>query len=278
MLDKWGNEMNAVKKVKLMGILNVTPDSFSDGGVFFEVEKAIARGIQMAKDGADIIDIGGESTRPGSLPVSEEEEFLRVIPVIKELINRVSIPISIDTCKPKIAAAAVEAGASYINDVTGFRHEEMINVAAATGVPVFCMHMLGIPKEMQQNPHYDGGVIDCLLRWGEACIKKMTDGGIKEEQIILDPGIGFGKTVAHNLEILHNLPRLRELGRPLLIGASRKSFMTRILGKSPGELEAATLAVHTVAMMGNVDFIRAHDVVPHVDAINMVHAIRNLVF
>lgn len=262
------------KKIKLMGILNATPDSFYDGGRFCCFEEALKRGKQLAAEGADIIDIGGESTRPYSDPVSEEEELCRVIPVIEELVRSVSIPLSIDTCKYSVAAAAVAAGAAMINDVSGFRDPRMIEVAASLNVPVCCMHMLGSPKTMQVNPRYDEGIVNHLLRWGEAQAAAMIAGGIKEKHIILDPGIGFGKTVAHNLEILQNLPKLRQLGFPLLIGASRKSFLTRILGKPPEELGAATLVAHLIAMQGEADYIRVHDVVPHADAIKIIQAMK----
>lgn len=257
-------------KAKLMGVLNVTPDSFSDGGKFLAVDDAIARGLKMVEEGVDIIDIGGESTRPGSDSVPVQEELERVVPVIEALRSQTNVPISIDTMKPDVAAAAVEAGACLINDVSGFRDEKMIEVAAQYDVDICCMHMKGMPKTMQDEPVYEEGIITHLQRWMEERITLLTKSGIKSHRLILDPGIGFGKTVAHNLEIIHNLNKLKSIGYPLLVGASRKSFMTKILGKSSSELGPATLAVHTVALMGGADYIRAHDVAEHRDVLDMV--------
>lgn len=261
--------------VKLMGILNVTPNSFSDGGKFLGLSAAVAHALQMEKDGAHLIDVGGESTRPGVEPVSENEELDRVVAVISALKEQLSVPMSIDTMKPKVAEAAIAAGATFINDVSGFRDPAMIEVAARHRVDICCMHMLGEPRTMQNNPYYENGVMDHLLRWAEERVRTLVAGGIAEEHIILDPGIGFGKTVADNLEILHNLPRLRSVGFPLLIGASRKSFLTRILHKPPLELGAATLAAHIAAMMGGAEYIRVHDVAEHSDVIKVLHCIEN---
>jgi dihydropteroate synthase len=259
---------------KLMGVLNVTPDSFSDGGEYHSLENAISQGVKIAQEGADIIDVGGESSRPGAASVPIHEEIERVIPVIAALKERTNISISIDTMKPDVAAAAVEAGASMINDVSGFRDDKMIEVAAHYNVQVCCMHMLGMPKTMQENPYYDGGIINALLRWMEECVERLIKGGVNEKNIILDPGIGFGKTVAHNLEIIHNLHELKSIGYPLLIGASKKSFMTKILGKPSRELGAATLTMHTAALLGGADYIRAHDITEHRDALDMVRCLQ----
>lgn len=255
---------------QLMGVLNVTPDSFSDGGKYFSVEAAIEHGMKLVDEGADILDIGGESARPGSLSVSVQEEIERVIPVIEALVKLTNTTISIDTMKPDVAAAAVEAGASLINDVSGFRDEKMIETAAYYDVNICCMHMLGMPKTMQDNPEYEEGIIPHLKNWMEERGRQLIKLGIKKERIILDPGIGFGKTVAHNLEILHNLNELKSIGYPLLVGASKKSFMTKILGKPPSQLGAATLAVHTAALLGGADYIRAHDVAEHRDVLDMI--------
>lgn len=260
-------------RAKLMGILNVTPDSFFDGGQFLEVSDAVSQALRMEKEGADLIDVGGESTRPGAQPVSEQIELERVVQVIRALKEQLSIPISIDTMKPAVALAAVEAGASFINDVGGFRDPAMIEVAAACDVDICCMHMLGEPRTMQTNPYYEGGVINHLLRWADERIAVLTAGGIDEKRIVLDPGIGFGKTVADNLEILHNLHKLRSLGFPLLVGASRKSFLGRILDKSTRDLKAATVAVHSAAVLAGADYIRAHDVAEHSDAIRVLSAV-----
>lgn len=254
---------------KIMGILNVTPDSFFEGSRFYDPERAIAQGIKLFQDGADIIDIGGESSRPGSDPVSLEEELARVIPVIKGLRKEISIPISIDTTKPKVAAASLEAGASFINDVSGFRDPEMIALAAQADVPICLMHMLGEPKTMQSNPHYEEGVVSALVRFFTERVKKLTKGGVKIKNIYLDPGIGFGKTTDDNFEILRNLQRFRTLGFPILIGLSRKAFLKNTLNKPTEETLAATIAMNTVALLSNVEIIRVHDVPEH--RLSLIH-------
>jgi len=257
---------------KLMGILNVTPDSFYDKGKFFNIEAAINRGLQIFQEGADIIDIGGESTRPGAEVVSISEELDRVLPVIQALKEKITIPISIDTCKPKVAEAAIHQGASLLNDVSGFRNPEMIEVAASYGVDICVMHMQGDPKTMQQNPTYDDGVVSGILAWFEEKIKTLQHLGIKENKIILDPGIGFGKTVAHNVEIIQNLGRFKTLGFRLLYGVSRKSFMSRLLNKQATELLPATLSTNTLLIREGVDIIRVHDVKEHRDIIDLLTA------
>ncbi|MEC7838832.1 MAG: dihydropteroate synthase [Chlamydiota bacterium] len=259
-----------MKKVKVMGILNVTPDSFSDGGKYFDLDKAVSRALKMQEEGAAIIDVGGESTRPGADPVTVHEELRRVIPVIEELKTKLSIPISIDTMKPEVADQAVKAGAAIINDVSGFRDSDMVRVAADHDVTVCCMHMVGDPRNMQKNPVYKEGVMNEIIRWAELTLNVLGKGGISDDKIILDPGIGFGKTVAHNLEIIHNLPRLRRLGYPVLVGANKKSFMSQILNKPPAELLPSTIAVHTMAVMGGADIIRTNSVVEHFDAFEVV--------
>lgn len=257
---------------KIMGILNVTPDSHYDGGLYANVDTAIRRGIEMVNQGAAIIDVGGESTRPGSDPVSEKEELRRVIPVIGGLKDCIPkhVMISIDTMKPAVAEAALAAGATFINDVSGFRDPSMVAVAAKAKVPVCVMHMQGTPKTMQLNPVYEEGVVPHLIGWIKERTAFLTHHGINPKNIIFDPGIGFGKTVDNIIEILHNLQRFRSLGFPVLLGLSRKSFMTKILGKPPSELMAATLALSTVALMANVDIIRVYDVAEHRDIINVL--------
>lgn len=259
-----------------MGILNVTPDSFYDGGQWHNPEKAIQHGIRLYEQGADMLDIGGESTRPQAIPVSEQEELDRVIPVIRALKQSIPIPLSIDTMKPRVARAALEAGASFINDVGGLRDPLMQQLAAETGVPVCVMHMSGDPSTMQQNPHYDEGIIPYLLDWFKKQIDSLLRVGIKEGQIILDPGIGFGKTVAHNVEILHNLAMLKALGFPLLFGASRKSFLAKLLNKPASELLSATLAVNMLAIQSGVNMIRVHDVAEHRDIINLLGKLNSM--
>lgn len=270
-------------KTQLMGILNTTPDSFYDKSRFFDVESSVARGQQIFSEGADIIDIGGESTRPRNIylnpdavAVSPEEEIKRVIPVISRLKQLIPISISIDTMKPEVAVQAVEAGAEWINDVSGFRHPEMRAIAASSGVKICVMHMQGNPYTMQVEPHYDESIIGYLKHWFSNILENLVHDGVKESNIILDPGIGFGKTVAHNLEIIHNLPELKSLGFPLLLGVSRKNFMGKILNKPPTELLSATLAMNTIAILSHVDFIRAHDVQAHRDIIDLLEAYKTI--
>lgn len=263
-------------RTQLMGILNVTPDSSFDQGRWFDQDLAIKRGIQIWREGADWLDIGGESTRPSAAPVSEQEELKRVVPVIKALKSEISIPISIDTMKGNVAAAAIEAGASMINDVSGFSDLAMRQVAAHFQLPICVMHMHETPATMQLNPSYPHGVIPFLLDWFKARIDCLIESGIKEENIILDPGIGFGKTVADNVEIVHNLPKIKALGFPVLVGLSRKSFLGKIINKTYPDLLPVSLAVNTLAILADIDIIRVHDVTAHRDIIDlMAHLQRN---
>jgi dihydropteroate synthase len=255
---------------KIMGILNVTPDSFYDGGMCNDKKKAVDKGIRLYHEGADIVDVGGESTRPGSEPISENEEYERVIPVIQALKNEIPVPISIDTVKPKIAEAALKVGASFLNDVSGFRNPDMVALAAQADVPICVMHMQGIPKSMQLNPHYEEGIILHLLRWFEKITLQLQQAGVKDKNIILDPGIGFGKTVDDNLKILHNLQKFKASGFPVLVGLSRKSFLSKMIDKPAKDTLAATIAMNTVALLGNADFIRVHDVAAHRDVVDVV--------
>lgn len=266
------NQGSLMHKTQLMGILNATPDSFYDQSRFFDLEAAVKRGLQISNEGADLIDIGGESTRPGASPVSLEEECRRVIPLIKQLKSLVSIPLSIDTLKPKVASQALQAGADWINDVSGFRDPEMREIAASSGAMLCVMHMQGTPETMQINPEYHTSIIDHIKHWFSDTLEKLVKAGVKEEKIVLDPGIGFGKTVAHNLEIIHNLPELKRLGFPVLIGVSRKSFMSKILNKPTNELLAATLAMNSIAVLSQIDFIRVHDIQAHRDVIDLIEA------
>lgn len=253
-----------------MGILNVTGDSFYENSRFLNLEKAILRGQEMASQGSDIIDIGGESTRPGAQPINAEEEEQRVIPLIQALHSQLSTPLSIDTMKPSVAVKAIEAGASLLNDVSGLADPQMREIAASTGVDVCVMHMQGTPQTMQANPVYEEGIVSHLLNWFEKRLNLLMQAGISSQKITLDPGIGFGKTVAHNLEILHNLPRLKALGFPVLLGVSRKSFLSKILGLSPHELLPATIAVNAFAIQQGVDIIRVHDVKEHRSVIDLI--------
>lgn len=255
---------------KIMGILNATPDSFLEASRVETVEKAIALGRQMEREGADILDVGGESTRPNATPVSQEEELLRVIPVIKALKEEVQIPLSIDTYKPAVAEAALDAGASIINDISGFRDPAMRRLAAASGAPICLMHMQGIPQTMQQNPSYQEGIIPHLLAYFHAQVELLLQSGVNEKQIIVDPGIGFGKTVADNLQIIDNLALLKAMGFPVLVGLSRKAFMAKILQKPAAELLPATLAMNTVVVLAGIDILRVHDVAEHRDILNLL--------
>jgi dihydropteroate synthase len=252
-----------------MGILNVTPDSFSDGGQHFSVEAAVAAAISLVADGADIIDIGGESTRPYSTPVSADQELARVIPVIEQLAGKIAVPISIDTSKANVASAAIAAGAEIINDVTGLEGDpEMAKVAAQSGVGVCVMHMRGTPQTMQDDPQYENVVsdIDAYLRQRlQWCIGQ----GIQSDRICLDPGIGFGKTHAHNLELLRATERFTQIGSPILIGHSRKGFIGKVLGDASLQRDYGTIGVSLAVAAADADVIRVHAVRPTVEALRL---------
>lgn len=255
MYDKFG------KKTLIMGILNVTPDSFSDGGKFIDPHMAVERAMQMVDDGADIIDIGGESTRPGSEPVSTDEEMKRVLPVIKDITAAVGVPISIDTYKADVAAAAINAGALIINDISAATFDpDMQRLIAESGCPAVLMHIKGKPKSMQANPVYDDVVTE-VRGFLKARIDALVSAGVDEEQLIIDPGIGFGKTLQHNLELIRHLREFRELGRPILIGTSRKATIGKVLGDLPPEerLEG-TAATVAISIANGADIVRVHDV------------------
>lgn len=257
----------------IMGILNVTPDSFSDGGKFLDANAAIAQAKQMVHDGADIIDIGGESSRPGSEPVSEQEELRRVLPVIRALAPAINVPISIDTYKPAVAQQTLEAGACMINDITGLRDGAMIAVAAKHHVPVVLMHIQGRPKTMQEHPVYDDVIAD-IKRFFVERIAAAEQAGISD--IILDPGIGFGKTTEHNLQILHRLDEFQELGRPLLIGPSRKSFIGNLTGLPVEERLEGTIAAAVIAAYNGANIVRVHDVKACKRALLVADAIKTM--
>jgi len=247
-------------RTHLMGVLNVTPDSFSDGGKFFKLEEAIKQGLKLAEEGADMIDIGGESTRPGSEPVTIEEELRRVIPVIEELTKMIQVPISIDTYKSRVAKEALDSGASMVNDISGLRYDpEMKKVIAKYDVPVVLMHIKGTPKNMQENPHYDN-LIEEIKTYLIESIKIAKEAGIDEDKIIIDPGIGFGKTPEDNLRILKNLNEFTELGRPLMVGVSRKSFIGKILNLPTEERLEGSLASMAAAIMNDANILRVHNV------------------
>ncbi len=268
---KCGNHELKFDKTLIMGILNVTPDSFSDGNLFFSPDKAVEHAKQMAKEGADIIDIGGESSRPGSDPVSEEEELRRVSLIIKKLAKETNVPISIDTYKPKVAEECIKLGASIINDINGLRDKKIIEVAAKYKAPVIIMHMKGNPKTMQENPVYKD-VMREIKEFFSQQIEKARKSGIKD--IIIDPGIGFGKTTEHNLKILKNLNEFKELKCPILVGPSRKSFMGNITGLPVNERLEGTLAAISIAIMNGANIVRVHDVKECKRAVMVADAIR----
>jgi dihydropteroate synthase len=255
-----------------MGILNITPDSFSDGGVFFARDKAVARARTMVEQGADIIDIGGESTRPGANAVSLQEELDRVLPVIEAIHAAVPVALSIDTSKPAVMRAAVAAGAGLINDVMALRADGALKAAAELGVPVCLMHMQGEPRSMQDSPRYTdvlAEVREFLAARRKACL----DAGIPAQRILLDPGFGFGKTLAHNCALLRGLGGLRDLGAPLLVGLSRKSMIGKALGRPVTERLYASLALATLAVQNGASIIRTHDVAATRDAVRMTEIV-----
>jgi dihydropteroate synthase len=269
-----GFSLDLGTRTHVMGILNVTPDSFSDGGHFFERNRAIEQGLRMAADGADIIDIGGESTRPYSTRISKEEELDRVIPVIQELRKEIRIPISIDTLKAEVAGEALRAGACMINDTSALGSDaEMGSVAAAAQVPVILMHMRGTPENMQEKPRY-GNLIQEVVDFLRGAMERAVQVGIRREMIILDPGIGFGKTFDHNLEIIRGLDRFQCLGRPILLGSSRKAFIGHVLGKPALERDTGTMATVAVGIMKGAHIVRVHDVKRGVETAKMVDAIK----
>ncbi|MCK4443663.1 MAG: dihydropteroate synthase [Thermoplasmata archaeon] len=256
----------------VMGVLNVTPDSFSDGGKFFEPDLAIEQGEEMAKQGADIIDVGGESTRPYSDPVSPEEELKRVRPVVEELVQRINIPISIDTRRPSVAREMVELGAQMVNDVSGLRDEEMVSTVADLNVPVVIMHMLGTPKTMQEKPEYED-VMGEICGYLRSQVENAVKGGVQRENIVVDPGIGFGKTVEHNLEIIRRLGELRSLGLPILVGTSRKSFIGKILDLEVTDGLEGSLAALVSSILNGANIVRVHDVEESIRAVRIADAI-----
>ena len=256
-----GQTIDLSDNALLMGVLNVTPDSFSDGGQFFTTEQAVEHGLRMAADGAQIIDVGGESTRPGAVPVSIDEELGRVLPVIRKLRDKISAFISIDTTKAPVALAALEAGASIVNDVSGGRADpEMMKVAAKKKAAFVVMHMQGTPQTMQMNPRYDDVVADVVdfFRQQYACA---LESSIDSMAIAFDPGIGFGKTVEHNLELLANLGRLRIHDHPLVVGVSRKSFLGKIIGSTDiNDRLGPTIAFTALLRQRGANVLRVHDV------------------
>ncbi|MFZ3138888.1 MAG: dihydropteroate synthase [Thermodesulfovibrionales bacterium] len=274
----WSNYcLDFSQKTYIMGILNVTPDSFSDGGQYFDKSTAIKRAIQMSEDGADIIDIGGESTRPGSQPLAIEEELRRTLPVIEALTKEINTPISIDTYKSEVAKRALDAGAAMVNDISGLRFDpEMPKVVSAYKVPVVIMHIKGTPKDMQKNPVYEA-LIPEIMDYLRDSIRSAKESGIAEDMIIIDPGIGFGKTFEHNLEIIHNLHNFTLLEKPVLVGLSRKAFIGKILGDVPaGERLEGTAAAIAISIINGADIIRVHDVKEMVKVAKVANAVKRM--
>ncbi|UBB24028.1 dihydropteroate synthase [Pseudoxanthomonas japonensis] len=258
---------------RVMGIVNVTPDSFSDGGAHDTLEAAVAHGLKLAEEGADILDIGGESTRPGAADVSVEEELRRVVPVIERLAKETTLPISIDTFKPEVMRAAVQAGAGMINDIYGLRREGALEAAAALGVPVVLMHMQGEPRTMQEAPDYDDVVGD-VHRFLAERIFAAEMAGIAKKNLIVDPGFGFGKNTRHNLALLAQLERFVELGVPVLAGLSRKRSLGELTGRDvASERVAASVAAHLIAAQRGAAIVRVHDVAATADALKVWHAV-----
>lgn len=263
------------KRPLLMGIVNVTPDSFSDGGRFLQTQAAVEHALKLATEGADILDVGGESTRPGSDVVTVDEELQRVVPVIQQLAERTTVPLSVDTSKAAVARAAIEAGAVIVNDISGLRHDpEMVDVCRDFQVGVICMHMQGTPQTMQLNPHYVN-VVDEICDFFKERLQTLTAAGIAAERIAFDPGVGFGKTAQHNIEILTAIRQFQSIGRPILIGHSRKGFLQKVTGRTLDERLFGTIGVSVAVAHQGVDLIRIHDVAANRDAVTAFLATSN---
>lgn len=256
----------------VMGVLNVTPDSFSDGGRYLDPQIAVARAEQMLAEGADIIDVGGESTRPGAAPVSVDEELRRVVPVIRALAQRSAAAISVDTSKPEVMRAAVDAGAGLINDIRALRLPGALDAAAASGAAVCLMHMQGEPADMQKQPHY-ADVVEEVRDFLRGRVRACTEAGITANRLLIDPGIGFGKTIEHNLRLLAQLHRFRDLQLPILVGISRKSLIGVLTGRPVEQRLWGGLALTTAAVLSGARIIRTHDVPATVDAVKIAAAL-----
>jgi len=262
------------KQTLLMGVLNVTPDSFSDGGLFLDREKAIAQGLKMVEEGADLIDIGGESTKPGSKPLGLEEELRRVIPVIEALAKEVDVPISIDTYKSTVAKKAIEAGAQMINDISGLHFDpDLAHVASKEDVPLILMHTRGTPETMQKDVHYES-LLSEILQYLRESIRRAESAGLDPGQIVIDPGIGFGKNLEDNLLIIKNLQEFRILGKPILLGTSRKTFIGKILHAEVTERLEGTLSSIAIGVLNGAHIIRCHDVLQAKRVIAVADSIR----
>lgn len=270
-LDCGGRALD-LSRTAVMGILNITPDSFSDGGVFFDPRAALERAREMVEEGADILDIGGESTRPGARHVSAQEEIERVVPVIEACTRELPVALSVDTSKPEVMHAAVAAGAGLINDVRALRLPGAVSAAAALGVPVCLMHMRGEPATMQQDPRY-GDVVREVREFLASRIEAAERAGVPRDRLLVDPGFGFGKTVEHNLELLRNLRELEGLRVPVLAGLSRKSMIGKLLGLPVERRLYASLTLALVAVANGARVLRVHDVGPTVEAVRMLEAV-----
>ncbi len=256
----------------VMGVLNVTPDSFSDGGRFIGRDAALRQAEAMARDGAAIIDVGGESTRPGATDVSEQKELDRVIPVVEAVVSAIDVPVSIDTGKAAVMRAAATAGAAMINDIRALRGDGALAAAAELQLPVCLMHMQGQPRTMQQAPEYGDVVADVNTFLAER-LRACVDAGLAEDLLVVDPGFGFGKTLQHNVELLANLRQLRSLGRPILVGLSRKSTLGALTGRDVDERMPASIAAAVIAVLEGAHIVRAHDVLETVDALRVAAAV-----
>ena len=257
----------------VMGIVNVTPDSFFDGGQYYDPQRAVAHALRLVAEGADLLDIGAESTRPGALPVDEHEERRRLLPVVTAVARAVSVPISVDTSKAEVARAALDAGAVMVNDVTALRGDRaMVDVVAEAGAGLVVMHMQGIPETMQQAPHYDD-VVGNIAHFLKERSRFAMDHGVERDRIVLDPGIGFGKTLTHNLDLLANLHAFTELGFPLLVGPSRKGFIGQLTHQSVDARAWGTAAVIALAVQQGAKILRVHDVGPMRDVVSVADAV-----
>lgn len=277
-LHRWGIRGRVLEtgpRTRVMGVVNVTPDSFSDGGRHLDPAAAVEHGLRLAAEGADVLDVGGESTRPGARPVSEEEERERVVPVVRALARRTDVPVSVDTRHATVAAAALEAGARIVNDVTALGGDPgMGPLVARAGAGVVLMHMQGTPETMQEDPRYEDVVAD-VLDFLAGAVRRAVEAGVDESRIAVDPGIGFGKRLEHNLALLRHLGSFRALGRPVVLGASRKGFLGKITGRPVEDRLAGSLGVAAAAAMAGAAMIRAHDVPETVDALRAVDAVRD---
>lgn len=277
MLQQWlrSRSEGSQKRSLIMGVLNVTPDSFSDGGRFNSLDAALKQAETLVEEGADILDVGGESTRPGAVDVAVQEELDRVIPVIEKIKTALDIAVSVDTRKHQVMSAAVDAGVDMINDVTALSDAKARQVVANSGLPICLMHMQGKPREMQQNPSYENVVSD-VKEYLQGVAKVSEQSNIASENIILDPGIGFGKTLEHNLKLLAALPEIRAFGYPVLIGVSRKSMIDHLLTRDVDQRLAASLGLAVQAVLNGADIVRVHDVRETYDAVRAAEAVANV--